>query len=48
MAIKTTSFKLDSELLKELKIEAIRKDIQLSELVDEYLREGLKRETEIE
>ena len=42
--IKTTSFKLDSELLKRIKIKAIEKDMTQSELVTTYLLNGLKED----
>ena len=38
-----TSIKVDPELWKEAKIEAIRRDIELSELVDKALRNELKK-----
>lgn len=42
MVTKTTSFKLDSELLKQIKIRATEKEITQSELVTIYLKNGLK------
>lgn len=42
--IKTTSFKLDSELLKRIKIKATEKEITQSELVTIYLLNGLKQD----
>lgn len=42
MVTKTTSFKLDSELLKQIKIRATEKEITQSELVTKYLKNGLK------
>ena len=42
--IKTTSFKLDSELLKRIKIKATEKEITQSELVTSYLLNGLKQD----
>ena len=42
MVMKTTSFKLDSELLKQLKIRATEKEITQSELVTFYLKNSLK------
>ena len=42
MVTKTTSFKLDSELLKQIKIRATEKDLTQSELVTIYLKNGLK------
>jgi len=40
----TTSFKSDPELWKEVKIEAIRRDMEVSDFVDLALRKELKRE----
>lgn len=42
MVMKTTSFKLDVELLKQIKIRATEKEITQSELVTFYLKNGLK------
>ncbi|MBR0473354.1 MAG: hypothetical protein IJI98_11755 [Methanosphaera sp.] len=42
MVTKKTSFKLDSELLKQIKIRATEKEITQSELVTKYLKNGLK------
>lgn len=42
--IKTTSFKLDSELLKRIKIKATEKEVTQSELVTRYLINGLKQD----
>jgi len=39
-----TSIKIDPELWKEVKIEAIRRDMQVSELVELALRRELKLE----
>lgn len=39
---KATSIKIDSELWKEAKIEAIRRGIELSELVEKALRKEIK------
>jgi predicted HicB family RNase H-like nuclease len=38
-----TSIKIDPELWKEAKIEAIRRDVELGELVEESLRKELGR-----
>lgn len=38
-----TSIKIDPELWKEAKIEAIRRDIELSTLVENALRKELKK-----
>ncbi len=40
----STSIKVDPELWKEAKIEAIRRDLALSDLVERALRKELKRE----
>lgn len=45
--IKTTSFKLDSELLKRIKIKATEKEITQSELVTTYLLNGLKQDENV-
>jgi len=42
MVTKTTSFKLDIELLKQIKIRATEKEVTQSELVTIYLKNGLK------
>ena len=42
MVTKTTSFKLDTDLLKQIKIRATEKEITQSELVTIYLKNGLK------
>ena len=42
MVMKTTSFKLDAELLKQIKIRATEKEVTQSELVSIYLTNGLK------
>ena len=39
----TTSIKIDSELWKEAKIEAIRQDMEVSALVERFLRRELSR-----
>jgi predicted HicB family RNase H-like nuclease len=39
----TTSIKIDPELWKEAKIEAIQREIDLSELVENALRKELKK-----
>jgi post-segregation antitoxin (ccd killing protein) len=38
-----TSIKVDPDLWKEAKIEAIRRDMDLSDLVEDSLRKELKR-----
>ncbi len=40
----STSIKMDPDLWKEAKIEAIRRDIDLSDLVESALRKELRRE----
>ena len=44
MVLKVTSFKLDSELLKQIKIKATEKEITQSELITEYLKKGLEND----
>lgn len=44
MVIKVTSFKLDEDLLKQVKIKAIEKGITQTELITEYLKQGLKND----
>ena len=44
MVVKTTSFKLDSELLKLIKIKALEKEMTQSELITYYLLKGLKED----
>ena len=39
-----TSIKIDPEVWKEAKIEAIRRDMGLSELVEEALKKEIKKE----
>ena len=39
---KSTSIKIDPDLWKEVKIEAIRRDLEVSELVELALRKELK------
>lgn len=43
-----TSIKIDPELWKEAKIEAIRRDMQVSELVEEAIRKWIKSSSEAE
>jgi predicted transcriptional regulator len=40
-----TSIKVDPDLWKEAKIEAIKRDMELGELVEQALRQELKRPT---
>ena len=42
MVTKSTSFKLDTDLLKQIKIRATENEITQSELVTTYLKNGLK------
>ena len=42
MVMKTTSFKLDTDLLKQIKLRAIEKDITQSELITIYLKKCFK------
>ena len=44
MVLKVTSLKIDSELLKEVKIKATQKEITQTELITEYLKQGLKND----
>lgn len=44
MVIKSNTFKLDSELLKQIKLKAIEKEITQSELITKYLEYGLKHD----
>lgn len=39
----TTSIKVDPDLWKEVKIQAIREDIEVSELMDRAIRRELER-----
>jgi len=42
MVKKNTSFNLETELLKELKIQAVKEGITQTELITRYLTNGLK------
>lgn len=44
---KATSIKIDPDLWKEAKIEAIRRDMDVSELVEQLLRKELKLEKDV-
>lgn len=44
MVKKSTSFKLDANLLKEIKKKAIDKEITQTELIEQYLKQGLKND----
>ena len=46
MVVKVTSFKIDEELIKQIKIKAIEKGITQTELISEYLEQGIKNDTE--
>ena len=39
---KNTSFNLEVELLKQIKLQAIREEITQTELITRYLKAGLK------
>lgn len=41
MVIKVTSFKIEEDIIKQIKIKAIEKDITQTELITEYLKQGL-------
>ena len=47
MAIKTTSLRIDEELLTKIKILAIEKKVTQQELINQFLKDGLEREDEI-
>jgi len=44
MSVKKTSFSIDSNLLKRLKFKAVEMDTTQTELLTEYLKEGLEKE----
>lgn len=44
MAKRNTSFNLESELLKEIKLQATREEITQTELITRYLKAGLKND----
>ncbi len=44
MAKKNTSFNLDTELLKEIKIQAVKEGITQTELITRYLTAGLQND----
>jgi predicted HicB family RNase H-like nuclease len=44
---KKTSIKIDPELWKEIKIEAIRREMDISEFVEQTLRKELKLKGEL-
>ena len=44
MVKKNTSFNLESELLKEIKLQAIKKEITQTELITRYLKAGLRND----
>jgi len=41
MVKKTTSLIIDSEIIKQIKIKCAEKDITQTELIHEYLKQGL-------
>ena len=45
MVVKVTSFKIDEELIKQIKIKAIERGITQTELISEYLEQGIKNDT---
>lgn len=44
MVLKVNSFKLDSELLKEIKIKSAKEGVTQSELITKYLKYGLEND----
>ena len=44
MVKKSTSFNLDKELLRQIKLKAFEKDITQTELITSYLIQGLKND----
>jgi len=44
MTKKKSTFVLDSELIKDLKIKAIQLDVTPSKLLEQYIKEGLKED----
>lgn len=44
MVKRNTSFNLESELLKEIKLQATREEITQTELITRYLKAGLKKD----
>lgn len=44
MVKKNTSFNLETELLKEIKIQATREEITQTELITRYLKAGLRND----
>jgi hypothetical protein len=43
MVRKTTSLKIDEEFWKRVKIECIKKDIEISEYVEQLIKKDLKK-----
>ena len=43
MVRKTTSLKIDEELWKEVKIECIKKDIEISEYLESLIKKDLNK-----
>lgn len=48
MVSKVTGFKLNIDLVKQLKIKAVEKDVTSSKLLEEYIIQGLNQEKENE
>lgn len=44
MAVRVTSFKIDVEIMKQIKIKATEKEITQTELITEYLKQGLLKD----
>lgn len=44
MNTKVTSIRIETELKKQIKLMAIKKDITQTELISKYLQEGLKKD----
>ena len=45
MVVKVTSFKIENEILKQIKIKATEKEITQTELITEYLKQGLLKDS---
>lgn len=44
MTVKQKNFRLDEDLIQRLKLKAVERKMNDSELVTEYIEEGLKRD----
>ena len=44
MVLKTTSLIIDSEIIKKIKVVCANKEITQTELIQEYLIQGLKKD----